>query len=355
MDLSARLSGLGPLTLGDPAALAAGLTPGARFREVRFESYRPNPAFPSQAAARQQTQGFVASLTSAPSAGGLVSRWFGPARLGRRPLRPEGRGLYLDGGFGVGKTHLLASAYHAARLAGVPSAFMSFQDLMYLIGALGMTRATQALSGLTLLCLDEFELDDPGNTHLANTFLAELMPGGLNVIATSNTEPGALGQGRFNAQDFGRQIQAIAGRFQNLQIDGPDYRQRGSLPEAPLNEAEYARWRARQDAATLAELDAEQLQMLLLSVHPARFGALLEGIAAMGCQQALQPMVSQNAALRWVHFIDKVYDLGLRAAFSGAPLGTLFDDSYRHGAYAKKYARCLSRLSELLREARQAL
>ena len=66
----------------------------------------------------------------------------------------------------------------------------------------------------------------------------------------------------------------------------------------------------------------------------------------------LQPMPEQGAALRFVHFVDKVYDLGLHAAFTGAPLETLFDDIYRHGGYAKKYSRALSRLSEMLREAR---
>ena len=359
IDLLARRSTLGAAA-SDPASLSANLTPGPRFRDVRFQSYRPNPDFPSQAAARDAAAAFVNELHQPPEEQNRWARLLGPARLGRRRARREGRGLYLDGGFGVGKTHLLASAYHAAagstpqQPGGLKRAFMSFQDLMYLIGALGMTRATGALHELELLCIDEFELDDPGNTHMANTFLAELMPQGLSVIATSNTEPGALGQGRFNAQDFGRQIQGIAGRFASLRIDGPDYRQRGSTPETPLSAAEYIRWRARQDPAHLAELDFTGLEELLLSVHPARFGPLLSGVAALGGPQMLRAMPSQNAALRFVHFIDKLYDQGVRAAFSGEPLPSLFDESYRSGAYAKKYARCLSRLSELLREARAA-
>lgn len=327
----------------DPAQLLEGLTPGQRFQQVSFASYLSNPDYPSQAATRDALEQFVAGLKPPPAAGGGLRRLFG-----RKPVPTPGRGLYLDGGFGVGKTHLLASAFHAAP---VPAAFMSFQDLMYLIGALGMNRALEAMRPLGLLCIDEFELDDPGNTHMANTFLGELMPAGLNVIATSNTEPGRLGEGRFNARDFERQIQAIAGQFQNLRLDGPDYRQRGSRPEQPLSGREYGAWRDRQTAATLAELDYPQLQTVLLTVHPARFGSLLSGVAAVGLQ-GLTPMPGQNEALRFVHFVDKVYDLGGQAAFTGAPLETLFDDTYRQGAFAKKYARCLSRLSELLREAR---
>lgn len=327
-----------------PQELAAQLTPSTRFRNVRFENFVPNPAFPSQQQARDLLTGFVQGLKE--PRGGF--------RLFRRN-RPEGRGLYLDGGFGVGKTHLLASTYHAAVSAGLPGvALMSFQDLMYLIGALGMNRAVDTFRGFSLLLIDEFELDDPGNTHMANSFLGQLMPAGTNVVATSNTEPGALGQGRFNAQDFQRQIQGIASRFETHRIDGPDYRQRGTVPEEPLTSAEYADWLARQDAATTAVLSHRELNRSLLEVHPSRFARVLEPVGALAIE-GLEPMPDQNVALRFVHFVDKLYDLAVPVAMTDVPLGKLFDDTYRHGAYAKKYSRALSRLSELLFEARAAL
>lgn len=324
----------------DPAALTAELAPSARFEDVRFETYRPNADYPSQAEARASLGSFVGAAQNKPS--GL--------RLFRR-RRPEGKGLYLDGGFGVGKTHLLASAYHAS---DGTRAIMSFQDLMYLIGALGMTRAVDAFRGHDLLLIDEFELDDPGNTHMANTFLGQLMPGGTSVIATSNTEPGALGQGRFNANDFQRQIQGIAERFETRRLDGPDFRRRGTRPEDVFSAPEYAAWQAAQTPETLAVLSHRDLNRHLLKIHPSRFAGLLSGVGAVGVLD-LVPMTDQNVALRFVHFIDKLYDLGLPAAFTGVPLAALFNDTYRHGAYAKKYSRCLSRLSELLRESRHTL
>ncbi|MBX8465375.1 cell division protein ZapE [Deinococcus sp. RIT780] len=321
-----------------PEQLTRDLTPSQRYGQVRLSTYTPNPAYPSQEQARTAVQVFLKGAQVRP----------GGFRLFRRS-KPEGRGLYLDGGFGVGKTHLLASAYHAAQ---GERAIMSFQDLMYIIGALGMTRAVDAFRQHDLLLIDEFELDDPGNTHMANTFLGQLMPGGTSVIATSNTEPGALGQGRFNASDFQRQIQGIADRFDTWRIDGPDYRQRGVRPEDTLTSAEYDTWEARQNPATLARLTHRDLSRHLLLVHPSRFGRLLEGVQAVAITD-LTPMPDQNVALRFVHFIDKLYDLGLSAAFTGTSLTGLFSDTYRHGAYAKKYSRCLSRLSEMLQEARQ--
>ena len=334
IDLLARRPSL------SPEELTADLSPSARFREVRFGNYQPNPGFPSQEEARRALQLFLQGAQARP----------GGFRLFRR-ARPEGRGLYLDGGFGVGKTHLLASTYHAA---GGTRALMGFQDLMYVIGALGMGRAVDAFRGHDLLLIDEFELDDPGNTHMANTFLGQLMPGGTSVVATSNTEPGALGQGRFNASDFQRQIQGIADRFETHRIDGPDYRQRGTAPAQPLGADEFVMWRARQPEGGLAVVSHRDLGRLLIDVHTSRFARLLAGVEALGVT-GLAPMPDQNVALRFVHFIDKLYDLGLRAAFTGAPLGSLFSETYRHGAYAKKYSRCLSRLSELLHEARADL
>ncbi len=339
IDLTARRPAL------TPEQLTQGLSPSARFDRVSFGTYRPNPEFPSQTQARDALEAFAAQA-------GQGKHKSGGFRLFRRPA-PEGQGLYLDGGFGVGKTHLLASTYHAATQRPRPAraALMSFQDLMYVIGALGMIKAVEAFKHHDLLLIDEFELDDPGNTHMAHTFLSQLMPGGTSVVTTSNTEPGALGQGRFNARDFERQIQGIAGRFQNLRLDGPDYRQRGAASAQIMTEAEFRAWRGRQNPDSLALLSHRDLSRLLLEVHPSRFAKLLSGVAAVGVEQ-LFAMRDQNVALRFVHFIDKLYDLGLQAAFTGTPLPQLFDPAYRHGAYAKKYSRALSRLSELLSEAR---
>jgi len=64
--------------------------------------------------------------------------------------------------------------------------------------------------------------------------------------------------------------------------------------------------------------------------------------------RGLEPVPDQNDALRFVHFVDQVYNLGLELKASGAPLEALFPETYRHRAFAKKYGRALSRLAELL-------
>ena len=84
-----------------------------------------------------------------------------------------------------------------------------------------------------VVCIDEFELDDPGNTTLISRLLSALVERGVSIAATSNTLPEQLGEGRFAAQDFLREINTLAGIFTTVRIEGPDYRHR-DLPPAPV-------------------------------------------------------------------------------------------------------------------------
>jgi cell division protein ZapE len=76
-----------------------------------------------------------------------------------------------------------------------PRAYGTFVELTHLVGALGFGPAVEALSGHRLLAIDEFELDDPGDTVLVSTLLQRLVDAGVRVAATSNTLPDALGEG----------------------------------------------------------------------------------------------------------------------------------------------------------------
>ena len=112
-----------------------------------------------------------------------------------------------------------------ARAPG-PKYFGTFIEYTALIGALGYQQAVQLLRGATLIAIDEFELDDPGDTMMMTRLLGELVDSGSRIAATSNTPPNALGEGRFAASDFRREIQALSDRFDTVRIDGLDYRRR---------------------------------------------------------------------------------------------------------------------------------
>ncbi|MGO4423911.1 cell division protein ZapE, partial [Streptomyces sp. MCAF7] len=207
------------------------MVPPPRFSTVSFDNYIPDPGQPSQTTAVKELAAFATSVSdSGGAADGRRKSWF---RRETRPAAPRGpRGMYLDGGYGVGKTHLLASLWHATAAPPERKAFGTFVELTNLVGALGFQQTVQTLSGHRLLCIDEFELDDPGDTVLVSTLLGKLVDAGVALAATSNTLPGKLGEGRFAAADFLREIQGLSARFRPLRIDGEDYRHRG-LPEAP--------------------------------------------------------------------------------------------------------------------------
>lgn len=264
--------------------------------------------------------------------------------------RRKRRGLYLDGGYGVGKTHLLAAAYTACQVDVQRKAYLSFSDLVYAIGLLGVEAFRERIKGYKLYCIDEFELDDPGNTTLIYWFLSHVLSKGAWIITTLNTLPEVQGQGRFNALKFRREIQDLASRFTVVTLYGPDYRQR-EYPTRLLSEPEIAHLEV-SEAFAKPKVSAPwpELFALLRDRHPFRYGHLAEQIGVLYLHEAT-PIGHPDDALRFVHFIDKFYEFNKSLRMSGnLDLAELFVPSYRDGAFAKKYYRCLSRISELMND-----
>jgi cell division protein ZapE len=318
----------------DRDRLVRELVPPPRFDAERFSTYRPDAAEPSQSAAVARLEEYAAGLGERASGG-----WFG-----RRRRTAAGKGIYLDGGFGVGKTHLLASLWHEA--AG-PKAFGTFVEYTNLVGALGFQPTVEALSGHRLVCIDEFELDDPGDTVLMATLLGRLAEAGVSLAATSNTLPDALGQGRFAAEDFLREIQALAARFDVVTVSGPDYRHRDSVDSPPpLTEDEVVAGADRDGALLDHFVDVTRH---LATVHPSRYRAMLDGVTAVGWTH-VRPVSDQLVALRLVVLADRLYDADIPVLASGQPLGELFTPELLRGGYRKKYYRAISRLTALARE-----
>jgi len=316
------------------ASLVAALVPPSRFDAARFGTYEPDPAQPTQAAALDALTAFSAALEPPPR------RLFGGNR------RPQGRpGVYLDGGFGVGKTHLLAALWHTSP---EPRAYGTFVEFTHLVGALGFGATVEALSTHRLVAIDEFELDDPGDTVLVSTLLGRLVDDGVRVAATSNTLPRALGAGRFDTADFLREIQGLAEHFVPVRVDGEDYRHRGMpVAPAPLTDELVL---SRAEATPGASYDAfNALLGHLAQLHPSRYGALVDGVPLV-CLSGVEPVVDQAAALRLVVLADRLYDRDVPVVSSGVPLDEVFPGELLDGGYRKKYLRAVSRLTALARQ-----
>lgn len=338
--------------------LVAMMTPPPQFAEATFDSYRPDPDHPSQGQARDLLRKFTSGAKAAQPSGGGGFFGFGRKKKAAAAEASAAQdssaaitkpGVYLDGGFGVGKTHLLAAAWHSQ--AG-RKYFGTFIEYTALVGALGYDGAVNALRGAKLVCIDEFELDDPGDTMLMTRLIKDLTSSGTKIIATSNTPPNALGEGRFAAADFLREIQAMSDKFVTLRIDGQDYRQRHLEGAAKVyGDVEFADAvsTAAENGKIVSNDGFEQLLDHLKTVHPSSYAALLDGVETIALSDVFE-LTDQSAALRFVAFIDRVYDAQIPIISSGVPLNMIFGGGMLDGGYRKKYLRCMSRANALTAE-----
>ncbi len=311
------------------------LVPPRQFRKATLDSFTPDPEYPSQAAA-------VAAIRA------FISAWRpGTAKLfGRRKGAESKPGIYLDGGFGVGKTHLLAALWFAAPGRKY---FGTFIEYTALVGAVGYANAVGLLRGASLVCIDEFELDDPGDTRLMARLLGELADTGTKIAATSNTPPNALGEGRFAAVDFLREIDSLANRFTIIRIDGLDFRRRAIDGHAEVwPDDEIARKLSGVSGETALD-DFDSIIDHLATIHPSRFAKMVEGLSAIGVS-GVHELKSQTDALRFVAFVDRLYDARVRVFASGIPIDEVFAPDMLAGGYRKKYLRAASRLISLTTE-----
>lgn len=318
-------------------AMLQHFVPPVQFHGATLENYQPDPAFPSQGNAVELARAF-----STPASEPKKAWRFG----GDRAPSPQGKpGIYLDGGFGVGKTHLLAAMWH--QIPG-RTYFGTFIEYTALVGALGYRGAVDHLKGAALLAIDEFELDDPGDTMVMSRLLSELVSSGTRLAATSNTPPAALGEGRFAAQDFLREITALSDKFETVRIDGEDYRKRDFEGHALVTlpgevSSRLSGWPGEVTKDSFGDVVAH-----LATIHPSRYVGLVEGLSAVGWMDVAQ-LHNQAEALRLVAVVDRLYDARVAIVHSGLSLDQVFDDTMLAGGYRKKYLRATSRLIALTR------
>lgn len=299
------------------------LVPPREFSISSFENYLPDVRFPSQANAVRMLQHVFTKSKSKREAS-------------------TAPGVYLDGGFGVGKTHLLASLY---RIAPGRKLFGSFLAYTGVIGAIGFAETLKLLKKYDFIAIDEFELDDPGNTMILSRLINELSSAGVFFAATSNTPPDALGAGRFAAEDFQREILGIGAKFQVVSIDGEDYRHRHLDSEIPTaSPCELASWAG--DEVTSSIDDFDDLLKHLAGLHPSKYHKLIHGIERVAIR-GVDTLVDQADALRFVALVDRAYENQTSIRNSGISFSALFPEEMLKGGYQKKYRRALSRLASM--------
>ncbi len=248
------------------------------------------------------------------------------------------RGVYLDGPPGIGKTHLLAAAFQ--RAAG-PKLFATFDEFSAAAGTLGMRRLLHVLGDQRLVCIDEIDLRDPGNIMLLTSLVRAMLEGRPRILATANADPTAMDAGHSYADDFARELGEIAGAFEVIQVDGVDWRESGAAARQHV---------ARESSEQrVVEFNDSGLRLFLSETHPMYDAAWLDEVDRIVLDR-LTPMADTDEALRFVRFIDRVYDRDVELAVErfDLPLDDLLIPLKKDARFRMHYARCRSRLIELI-------
>ena len=161
-----------------------------------------------------------------------------------------------------------------------------------------------------------------------------------------DTPPAALGEGRFAAEDFLREITALSDKFETIRIDGEDYRKRDVDEEAVVVANADLDEAVSHQSGIVAVDDFSAVISHLATIHPSRFVGLVEDLDAVVWRE-VTVLHNQGEALRLVALVDRLYDARVAIVNSGVGLDHVFDDTMLHGGYRKKYLRAVSRMIAL--------
>jgi cell division protein ZapE len=282
------------------------------------------------------------------------------ALLARRRLNREGRGIYLAGRVGRGKTMLMDLFFETAASPG--KLRVHHADFMQEIhGRLyGLRKSARPVDAITavaqavaerarLLCLDEFQVKDIADAMLLKRLFEALIGRGVFMAVSSNTEPDSLYENGLNRQLFMPFIAFLKQRFEVVEIGGGiDYRLRRLVgtdafvtPLGPHADAHMERlWKMLTDGeAGRPErliVNGRMLEVPRAAHGAARFGFAELCEAPLGSADYLAlarrfdtvfvenvPLLNggrRDARLRMIALVDTLYDQQIRLAMSAAAL-----------------------------------
>ena len=205
------------------------MTPRERYQdEIARGVLLPDPA---QAALVDELDRIHQSLAVARD-DGLLSRL--GRRFGHGRHEPP-RGLYVWGGVGCGKTHLVN--LFASALGLDSKLRIHFHRFMQLVHGELKTLSERAdplrivagrlAARARVLCLDEFHVSDITDAMILARLLAVLFERGVTLVATSNTEPSRLYAGGLQRERFLPAIEHLERHTMVFRLEGgTDYRLR---------------------------------------------------------------------------------------------------------------------------------
>ena len=304
-------------------------------------------------------------------------------KLMGRPTAPE-RGLYIWGGVGRGKTHLMDTFYDS--LALERKLRVHFHRFMQRLHA-ALTQHSGAKNPLEVvaddiadealvLCFDEFFVSDIGDAMILGGLIDALFRRGVTLVATSNIPPQELYRDGLQRSRF---LPAIALLEQHLTVThleaATDYRFR-TLQRADLWHVPHDRTAAEALSAYFSSLtgreagdprsvDINQRPLTLLADAPgvawATFSTLCEEprSAVDYVEMAREyhtvlieqiPLLDrdkEDAVRRFINLVDEFYDRNVKLIATGSQAPEALYDGSR---LRFEFDRTVSRLQEMRTE-----
>ena len=369
------------MTGGAVSEAAGGPLPAWR-AQVEAKALNGDPNQEACARALQDLHDALKSPTAARTAGLL-----GRLGLTRRPepAADAPQGIYIHGAVGRGKSMLMDLFFETAPVKRKRRVhFHAFMAEVHDRAHRMRKRAGDPIPGLasavaaeaTLLCFDEFQVDNIADAMILGRLFEALLARGVTVVATSNTAPADLYRNGLQRERFLPFIDILQQRLRVLELAGGDDHRLARLKgrqvyHTPLDAAAAAELdRAFRD---LTDLDRGAPDTVSVRGREIAVPEAARGVARFHfddlCRQplgagdylalasrfhtfilagvpAMRPE-NRNEARRFVNLVDALYEARCNLVLSAA---TGPGDLYTQGLGADVFRRTTSRLIEMQAE-----